>query len=132
MDMVMLKEEKKKKKKKRQKRRKRKGQKERNVDKQCEQPPSTTATATHQIVDQPSSIAATASASTVPSADHAHHASQYYIFGGFDPTNIFVKHLPRGTDDERLRDMFARRCGGEIVSCKVMVDPRTGNSLGYG
>lgn len=47
-----------------------------------------------------------------------------------DETNVFVKYLPPDVNDCSLRDLFSPF--GEIVSVKVMVDPPTGASLGYG
>jgi polyadenylate-binding protein len=47
-----------------------------------------------------------------------------------DRCNIFVKYLPTTLTDTGLYSLFSQF--GEIVSCKVMVDPVTGNSLGYG
>jgi len=47
-----------------------------------------------------------------------------------DITNVFVKFLPANYDDSCLHNLFKRF--GRIVSAKVMVDPHTWNSLGYG
>jgi RNA recognition motif-containing protein len=47
-----------------------------------------------------------------------------------DPCNVFIKYLPPELTDSGLYSLFLRF--GEIVSCKVMVDPITGHSLGYG
>jgi RNA recognition motif-containing protein len=47
-----------------------------------------------------------------------------------DPCNVFIKYLPPELTDSGLYSLFVRF--GEIVSCKVMVDPITGHSLGYG
>jgi RNA recognition motif-containing protein len=47
-----------------------------------------------------------------------------------DHTNVFVKYLPGDIDNEGLRTLFAPY--GEIISSKVMIDHRTGLSLGYG
>eukprot|EP00026_Physarum_polycephalum_P009885 Phypoly_transcript_10022.p1 GENE.Phypoly_transcript_10022~~Phypoly_transcript_10022.p1 ORF type:complete len:205 (+),score=34.00 Phypoly_transcript_10022:62-616(+) len=47
-----------------------------------------------------------------------------------DTTNVFVKYLPANVEDQALRRMFAPF--GEIVSAKVMIDPFTFNSLGFG
>ncbi|KAA6404447.1 MAG: putative CBN-EXC-7 protein [Streblomastix strix] len=48
----------------------------------------------------------------------------------FDRQNLFVKYLPNGVTDEDLYNLFAPF--GEIVSSKVMIDNKTGESLGYG
>ena len=47
-----------------------------------------------------------------------------------DTTNVFVKFLPSSIDDIHLHHLFSPY--GRIVSAKVMVDPRTWRSLGYG
>eukprot|EP00026_Physarum_polycephalum_P010551 Phypoly_transcript_10717.p1 GENE.Phypoly_transcript_10717~~Phypoly_transcript_10717.p1 ORF type:complete len:337 (+),score=61.65 Phypoly_transcript_10717:180-1190(+) len=47
-----------------------------------------------------------------------------------DPTNVFVKYLPADMDDGGLEGLFS--AFGKIVSAKVMLDPRTWTSLGYG
>lgn len=47
-----------------------------------------------------------------------------------DETNVFVKYLPPDINDVSLKELFSPF--GEIVSVKVMVDPPTGASLGYG
>lgn len=47
-----------------------------------------------------------------------------------DECNVFVKFLPPEVTDTGLRALFAR-CG-DIVSCRVMLDPVTRHSLGYG
>jgi RNA recognition motif-containing protein len=47
-----------------------------------------------------------------------------------DPCNLFVKHLPPEISDEKLRKLFSP--WGEVVSARVMRDPETGLSLGYG
>jgi len=47
-----------------------------------------------------------------------------------DPCNVFIKYLPPELTDSGLYSLFLKF--GEIVSCKVMVDPITGHSLGYG
>eukprot|EP01127_Copromyxa_protea_P018669 TRINITY_DN5928_c0_g1_i1.p1 TRINITY_DN5928_c0_g1~~TRINITY_DN5928_c0_g1_i1.p1 ORF type:complete len:458 (-),score=67.76 TRINITY_DN5928_c0_g1_i1:25-1398(-) len=47
-----------------------------------------------------------------------------------DSCNVFIKYLPPEVTDSGLYAMFSP-CG-EIVSCKVMLDPITKNSLGYG
>jgi len=48
----------------------------------------------------------------------------------FDKCNVFVKYLPPEVTDTGMYAMFSPF--GEILSCKVMVDTQTGNSLGYG
>ena len=45
-------------------------------------------------------------------------------------TNVFVKFLPQEVDDARLQELFAPF--GRIESAKVMVDPRTWRTLGFG
>jgi RNA recognition motif-containing protein len=47
-----------------------------------------------------------------------------------DRCNVFIKYLPPEVTDTGLYAMFSPF--GEIISCKVMVDTLTGNSLGYG
>jgi len=47
-----------------------------------------------------------------------------------DTTNVFVKFLPASVDDMALLKMFSPF--GRIVSYKVMIDPGTLKSLGYG
>eukprot|EP00026_Physarum_polycephalum_P010126 Phypoly_transcript_10277.p2 GENE.Phypoly_transcript_10277~~Phypoly_transcript_10277.p2 ORF type:complete len:144 (+),score=41.62 Phypoly_transcript_10277:217-648(+) len=47
-----------------------------------------------------------------------------------DDSNIFVKFLPPSVDDVELKRLF--RPFGGIVSAKVMLDPHTWKSLGYG
>jgi len=47
-----------------------------------------------------------------------------------DRTNVFIKYLPTTLTDTGLYTLFAPY--GEILSAKVMVDPVTSNSLGYG
>jgi RNA recognition motif-containing protein len=47
-----------------------------------------------------------------------------------DACNVFIKYLPPELTDTGLYALFAPF--GEIESCKVMVDPITGHSLGYG
>jgi RNA recognition motif-containing protein len=47
-----------------------------------------------------------------------------------DTTNVFVKFLPADVDDEALYNMFCPF--GRIISHKVMVEPGTVKSLGYG
>lgn len=49
---------------------------------------------------------------------------------GLDKCNVFVKFLPTEVTDTGLYTMFSKF--GEITSYKVMVDPYTGSSLGYG
>eukprot|EP00818_Percolomonas_sp_WS_P003129 CAMPEP_0117446252 /NCGR_PEP_ID=MMETSP0759-20121206/6235_1 /TAXON_ID=63605 /ORGANISM="Percolomonas cosmopolitus, Strain WS" /LENGTH=812 /DNA_ID=CAMNT_0005238493 /DNA_START=858 /DNA_END=3292 /DNA_ORIENTATION=- len=48
----------------------------------------------------------------------------------YDNTNVFVKHLPPFLDDDQLRAYF--QPFGEITSCKVMLNVKTGASLGFG
>ena len=43
---------------------------------------------------------------------------------------MFVKYLPPGVDDQCLHDLFSPH--GTIVSARVMVDPHSWKSLGYG
>ena len=50
--------------------------------------------------------------------------------GDVDVCNVFVKYLPHHFGELQLRELFAPY--GTILSVKVMVDPRTGSSLGYG
>jgi RNA recognition motif-containing protein len=47
-----------------------------------------------------------------------------------DATNVFIKYLPTDLTNTGLFTLFSQF--GEITSCKVMVDPITGFSLGYG
>jgi len=49
---------------------------------------------------------------------------------GMDATNVFIKYLPTDLTNTGLFTIFSQF--GEITSCKVMVDPITGYSLGYG
>lgn len=49
---------------------------------------------------------------------------------GVDEENVFVKYLPPEVTDSGLYALFAPH--GDIVSCRVMRDPRTAHSLGYG
>lgn len=49
---------------------------------------------------------------------------------GMDATNVFIKYLPTELTNTGLFTLFSQF--GEITSCKVMVDPVTGFSLGYG
>ena len=53
-----------------------------------------------------------------------------YGITGIDYCNVFIKYLPTELTDSGLYTMFSDY--GEVISCKVMVDPQTGNSLGYG
>lgn len=50
--------------------------------------------------------------------------------GRLDATNIFVKFLPHNIGDDYLHKLFAPY--GSVVSAKVMVDPYSQESLGYG
>lgn len=47
-----------------------------------------------------------------------------------DEHNVFIKFLPTTLTDSGLYALFSQF--GDIRSCRVMVDPITGNSLGYG
>ena len=47
-----------------------------------------------------------------------------------DDCNVFVKYLPPDVNDQELHNLFANY--GKIKSAKVMFDPQTGTSLGYG
>jgi RNA recognition motif-containing protein len=47
-----------------------------------------------------------------------------------DNTNVFVKYLPSEMKKRELSNLFSPF--GGIVSAKVMVDPHSGSSLGYG
>lgn len=49
---------------------------------------------------------------------------------GMDATNVFIKYLPTDLTNAGLYTLFSQF--GDITSCKVMVDPITGYSLGYG
>lgn len=49
---------------------------------------------------------------------------------GIDSTNVFVKYLPLELTNTGLFTLFSQF--GEIKSCKVMVDPVSGKSLGFG
>eukprot|EP00026_Physarum_polycephalum_P008797 Phypoly_transcript_08898.p1 GENE.Phypoly_transcript_08898~~Phypoly_transcript_08898.p1 ORF type:complete len:309 (-),score=50.52 Phypoly_transcript_08898:243-1169(-) len=49
---------------------------------------------------------------------------------GVDPTNVFVKFLPSDFVDKDLHDLFSPF--GTIISAKVMIDHKTGYSLGFG
>jgi len=44
--------------------------------------------------------------------------------------NVFVKHLDKNIDNKSLYDTFS--AFGNILSCKVMTDEETGESLGFG
>lgn len=50
--------------------------------------------------------------------------------GDLDECNVFVKYLPHHYGEEDLQKLFEEF--GSIQSVKVMVDPQTGSSLGYG
>lgn len=43
---------------------------------------------------------------------------------------LFVFHIPASCDEERLRQLFATF--GTVTQCKIMVDPQTGHSKGFG
>merc|ERR1712137_567894 len=47
-----------------------------------------------------------------------------------DYCNVFVKYLPHHFTEKDLQELFQEY--GKIMSVKVMVDPQTGSSLGYG
>ena len=47
-----------------------------------------------------------------------------------DSTNVFVKFLPPNYVDLSLYKLFEPF--GRIISAKVMTDPQTGKSMGYG
>lgn len=47
-----------------------------------------------------------------------------------DPCNVFVKYLPSALDDEELCKLFQPY--GAILSSKIMVDPNSHKSLGFG
>lgn len=47
-----------------------------------------------------------------------------------DLTNVFVKFLPSNVGDSELAEIFSPF--GKIVSVKVIVDPHSGTSRGYG
>merc|ERR1712137_134667 len=47
-----------------------------------------------------------------------------------DLCNVFVKYLPHHFAEKELQELFQEF--GDIESVKVMVDPQTGSSLGYG
>ncbi|KAA6379712.1 MAG: putative elav G [Streblomastix strix] len=47
-----------------------------------------------------------------------------------DRLNLFVKYLPNDVTDEELYELFSPF--GEIVSSKVMIENKSGDSLGYG
>jgi RNA recognition motif-containing protein len=47
-----------------------------------------------------------------------------------DNANVFVKFLPADMDDMALYKLFSPF--GQIISAKVMVNPYTWKSLGYG
>lgn len=74
-----------------------------------------------------------------PSPPPAHHSSSGFPRSdyvpplpgtGMDATNVFIKYLPTDLTNTGLYTLFSQF--GEITSCKVMVDPLTGYSLGYG
>jgi RNA recognition motif-containing protein len=46
-----------------------------------------------------------------------------------DPLNLFVKNLSASINDEKLHQLFSSF--GEISSVRVMINPATGESLGY-
>ena len=45
-------------------------------------------------------------------------------------TNLYVKHLNKNIDDERLKEMFSSF--GKIISAKVMIDSSSNQSRGFG
>eukprot|EP01135_Chromosphaera_perkinsii_P001031 Nk52_evm1s157 gene=Nk52_evmTU1s157 len=45
-------------------------------------------------------------------------------------TNLYVKHLPFDMNEQALKELFSSF--GEIDSCKIICDPSTGVSYGYG
>jgi RNA recognition motif-containing protein len=47
-----------------------------------------------------------------------------------DPCNVFVKYLPSALDDAELAKLFGSF--GRILSSKIMVDPTSRKSLGFG
>ena len=59
-----------------------------------------------------------------------HMEDREHDHDGLDTTNVFVKYLPPTMNDLSLQNLFSL-CG-VIVSAKVIVDPHTWKSLGYG
>lgn len=55
---------------------------------------------------------------------------EYAQTEGLDPNNVFVKHLPAEMSDTELTALFSEH--GEVISSKIMIDPLTKKSLGYG
>lgn len=47
-----------------------------------------------------------------------------------DPCNVFVKHLPSEWQDSDLTSSFGTY--GSVISSKIMLDPTTRKSLGFG
>lgn len=47
-----------------------------------------------------------------------------------DPCNVFVKHLPSELRDADLAALFGPF--GHVLSSKIMIDPSTKKSLGFG
>lgn len=47
-----------------------------------------------------------------------------------DPSNIFVKYLPSALRDSDLTELFQGY--GEVLSSKIMIDPNSRKSLGFG
>lgn len=47
-----------------------------------------------------------------------------------DPCNVFVKHLPSELRDADLAALFGPF--GQVLSSKIMIDPSTKKSLGFG
>ncbi|EGC30411.1 hypothetical protein DICPUDRAFT_41462 [Dictyostelium purpureum] len=56
--------------------------------------------------------------------------SQDFDESEVDICNVFVKYLPCNFNEADLHELFEKY--GEIVNTKVMVNIKTGNSLGYG
>lgn len=50
--------------------------------------------------------------------------------GPLDPCNVFVKYLPQELRDSDLSALFATF--GEVISSKIMLDPASRKSLGFG
>ncbi|KAM9961149.1 hypothetical protein ACTFIR_003986 [Dictyostelium discoideum] len=57
-------------------------------------------------------------------------SQEFELDSEVDICNVFVKYLPCNFSEKELYDLFEQF--GEIVNTKVMVNIKTGNSLGYG
>lgn len=69
-------------------------------------------------------------ASTASLSDHQDSSQEESYADGLDPSNVFVKYLPAELSDSELTTLFSEH--GEVISSKIMLDPLTRKSLGYG